>query len=311
MADSNISSKRLATLALFLLFSLATAQPCPSFCRFRWCFRLGSSVFPAPDNLRLGLRPPGRPQGVFPCMVRRNGRITELRNVVGGEASVSVSNSGTPFVPISEFADATPRFQATYFSFAFFEKTERESLVRRQARGNQRELLRNLCGRLPIRSHDILRRNGSTRRTVMLSRARDCVGFRTRIDDLDIELFWDTSNDLNLRVIEPDGFQINRDNRVSPSGGALMLTDQGADGCTRFLAQDRVRYRFCDRVQSGGYIILIDNINECSPVTIYTLRVTYKGRTMVDETDSTSRLGLGVGFKTFQIPWNAKATSLW
>ena len=248
------------------------------------------------------LRPAGRLQGGFPCQMRRNGRITELRNVVGGEASVSVANSGRRFVPISEFEDAQPSFQSSYFAFGFFEITERESLLRRQARGNQRELLDNLCVRLPIRSHDLLRRNGSIRRTVRLSGARDCVGLRTRIAQLDIELLWDTSNDLNLRVIEPDGFQINRDNRVSPSGGVLSATDLGASGCIRLFAHDRVRYLARATVQSGGYIVLIDNLTECSPVTVYTLRVTYQGRTMIDVSNILSNTGLGVGFNSFAIP---------
>ena len=302
MTGSNGISKRLAVFSLLLLFSLATAQPCPAFCRFRFCFRLGNSVFPLRENPVQVLRPAGRPQGTFPCRVRSNGRITELRNVIGGDSTVSVANSGSSFVPISEFEGASPPFQPTYFSFAFFDITERESLVRRQARGNQRELLENLCVRIPIRSHDLLRRNGSVRRTITLSRARDCIGFRTRVAELDIELIWNTANDLNLRVIEPDGFQINRDNPTSPSGGTLFGTDQGASGCIRSFSQDRARYRLGAPVQSGGYIVLIDNINQCSPLTVYTLRVSYRGRTMVDVSDILSSTGLGVGFNTFVIP---------
>ncbi|MFH1331402.1 MAG: hypothetical protein ABIJ48_12250 [Actinomycetota bacterium] len=50
--------------------------------------------------------------------------------------------------------------------------------------------------------------------------------------DIQVTLIWDTDSDMDLRVNEPSGFQINHVNRESESGGRLDVDDIPAAGDT-------------------------------------------------------------------------------
>ena len=253
------------------------------------------------DNPNLLLRPAGIPTGPFPCEILRSGRIRELRNVVGGEALVSPGRSGRPFVPISDFRDATPRFQPNFFTFAPLAVTGRDSIVRRPTAGNQVDVLEDLCERIPIVSHDLLRRNGRLRRRITPRGANACAGFRTRVPQLDIELLWDTQNNFNIRLTEPNLVEINRANPESTAGGRLGRGDAGGNGCINFFPSERVRYLASATVPKGTYTIRVDNANVCSGSSEVTLRVTFQGSVIMDTTETVVRSGSNVIIRSFVI----------
>ena len=252
------------------------------------------------ENPNFLFRPAGIPTGPFPCEMRRSGRIRELRNVVGGEALVSPAGSGRPFVPISDFRDATPRFQPNFFTFAHLAVTGRDSIVRRPTVGNQSDVLDNLCVRIPILQYDLLRRNGRLRRRVRPRGANACVGFLTGFPQLDIELLWDTQNNFNIRLTEPNLVEINRANPVSATGGRLG-GDAGANGCIKFFPSERVRYLASATVPKGTYTIWVDNANVCSGSSEVKLRVSFQGSVIMDTTETVVSSGSNVIIRSFVI----------
>ena len=149
--------------------------------------------------------------------------------------------------------------------------------------------------------------NGSVMKTVKMRYPRNCIGVRTRISILYIELIWDTSKDLNLRVIQSSHIQINRSHPRSPSGGVLKAQDFGSSGCVRFFAEDRVSY-WLGVAPSGSYIVLIENVYESSTVTVCNLRVTFRGKVITDISGSVSTIGPGVDIRSFEIPYIARTT---
>jgi hypothetical protein len=93
---------------------------------------------------------------------------------------------------------------------------------------------------------------------------------------LNINLTWDTEADLDLHVMEPDGFVIFFGNTVSPSGGELDL--DGNAGCITSRSVENVTYAGVTP-PIGLYRVFVDTFDNCNaPLTNFAVRVNQEGR---------------------------------
>lgn len=291
---------------LILLFN-AKGNWCESFCRFRFCANLiRDGVLLHPENRALLLGLPDAALGPIPCLVRKNQRVVLLSNVTGGEATVSPVFSEVPFKLVSQYEQeaAGKPFPTDYFKWVDNDSNGRQSVARRPSQAQQDEVIDQVCVRMPISSYEIRRRNTSARKRKNTSARRACIGFRTQVPALIVDFEWSSSNDFDIRLVEPNGFEINRFgfNTISPNKGRL-IADVGGPTCQVEFGREQIRYlRKESVVDPGVYEIRVDHLRACSTVSSYKLRVLLNGRIMIDERGLLSEVGEDVVVRTFEVP---------
>lgn len=150
-----------------------------------------------------------------------------------------VVNGGVPaedFVPISKFRKAglSKTFSKWYFTLKGIRYASRENVIgvaRQGSSGNQEDYIDNLCVFIPIRSYNEYDSSGKLISKIRKSNAiGDCISFRTQVPSILVVLRWSSSDDLDLRVKEPDGNRIWYGSSTSKTGGQ-MLTDGNFNVC--------------------------------------------------------------------------------
>jgi uncharacterized protein YfaP (DUF2135 family) len=79
--------------------------------------------------------------------------------------------------------------------------------------------------------------------------------------DLQISVSWDVDNDLDLHVVDPNGFEIYYASDTSPEGGKLDL-DSNA-GCTIDAVDNEDIVWPAGKAPTGTYIVRVDNYDNC------------------------------------------------
>ena len=117
----------------------------------------------------------------------------------------------------------SPAFRFAHFFVTplTFQRND-QGVARRASAGNQEDFLDDLCVRLPIRNYNIENSDGSVFRTIATSDPRDCVGFRTIVRPIVVDVAWDSDDDFDLSVEGPPGSVGGRinDNFVGACGTA-------------------------------------------------------------------------------------------
>jgi hypothetical protein len=100
--------------------------------------------------------------------------------------------------------------------------------------------------------------------------------------DVQATLRWDTGDDMDLHVIDPDGDEIYFGNRTSPSGGTLDVDD--IPSCIEEGPHVENVFWPPDGAPNGGYEVFVQNYTDCddSPTTA-TLEVRVRGDVVIDE----------------------------
>lgn len=135
---------------------------------------------------------------------------------------------------------------------------------RRGAKGNQKDFLGNICVILPIKSWDVLEADGTVLRTTNRSKRVDCMAFQTRYPTVLVELQWDSSDDLDLELIELGGTKINGETPDTDAGHLINENNIGSCG----IAQAGKEAIVCDSrkrrlIQNGKYTVIIHHFNNC------------------------------------------------
>lgn len=100
--------------------------------------------------------------------------------------------------------------------------------------------------------------------------------------DVEITLQWDSTANLDLRVIGPDGYEIAPYNRQSPTGGYFQQPVGANENCPRATASasEVVTWRL-GTAPSGLYTIRVIHTNSCNAAaedkTVFSLRVNNDG----------------------------------
>ena len=226
-----------AVLLLLSIFSLALCEslpvanrqgfPCANTCRLFLCKNLGgSSPSKRTNGQETELRGNGIAMGGAFC-----DRLRPMVDVTIGEALVTTVMSGDPFVPISSYSPPglTRPFKKNTF-ITIVDVTGSTRLARRKVRGNQNELMDNLCVTIPVLSYRKTFKSGTVGPLITTSSEQDCISMRVKAAILQFELAWDSLDDLEFRVTEPSGKKLSLNRRRSPTGG-VFKSDTTSGNC--------------------------------------------------------------------------------
>ncbi|CDF34443.1 unnamed protein product [Chondrus crispus] len=273
-------ASRMITFALFCAaLALTASAQCGKTCRFRFC-RL-SDMSLRGKGARTFLRAPFTSLSGVICLPGSN--VTDLRS---GQAMVAQGKDPN-MVPISQFSPAglDTSFPKRFFRlFPLQFVPEEQGMGRLRTRGNQQEFLDDLCVVLPITSYGEFEKDESITRVSGGGR-KDCVSFRTRNPMVLIELSWDSADDFDLEVTEPNGTVVSRD---APDAGVGELNNDNNVGACNIMipaGKEAVLYRQEDELMSGDYTATIKHFNNCGDGrTRYRLRVIVDGEVVVFRT---------------------------
>lgn len=269
-------------------------KPCGDFCVFRFCKADGSrpakSFFMenAPQFL---LRDADVASDPFICGIIFKGKMKRVKVKESGQAKIRIGSSATRYIAISNYMqkDVKPRFAPNYFYLRSVTRPPipgEKGVARRISFGNQEDFIDDVCVILPITAFDIVRfRSGEKKRSVPFIRKRDCIAFRTIVPSILVELTWQSSDDLNLRVVEPNGNVISNMNPNSTTGGSLIL-DQYVNGCGKDPdGKEEINWRRgATSPLSGAYTVEVRHFKNCRlGSTRSTLAVVINGKLEVLE----------------------------
>lgn len=227
---------------------------------------------------RILLRSPGLALGQYVC--RGNDNFGLIKT---GEAKVTFSKL-MDFTPISKYRPAglnTP-FPKNYFRLTKIRNNGNLGVSRARSQGNQEDFLNDLCVKMPINEYTLERPSGAKIRTLKTSDPMDCFTFRAAVPKVLVELSWDSPDDFDLNVMEPNGFTINRFNMQSSTG--RLNEDFGADNypeCNGRIGKESIRYIRGVDIQRGVYRVAVRHFRNCGKgTTNFIVRVTIDGKLM-------------------------------
>lgn len=184
-----------------------------------------------------------------------------------------------PLVPISQFRPSGLRlpFRKNFFQLYKVPFLNGEQGIgRTRTFGDQRKFTDDLCVVLPIKRWDVLRTDGTVEKIVNATSTGACVSFKTRQPVIFVELAWDSSDDLDLSVQEPDRDFIN--NFTPKSEAGRLSTDKSDMVCGATpIGRESVVYPWEKRrfVKNGKYRVTIKHFTNCgNGPTKWRLRIT-------------------------------------
>lgn len=274
-----MNSPFLALLVLTILSIITKAQPpiCGAQCMFRWC-KLTADETPIDKVPKIQMRAPGIALAPFIC--REGIELVSVDRT--GEAMVRpVKGPGSDsMTPISKYSPAglKENFPENYFGLFDILYTEnKQGAGRVKTVGNQALFANDLCVVVPVQEWKELSDSGAV--TKSGSGEGDCVAFRSTSPKILIELQWDSGDDLDLSVEEPDGDVVDKDNMKSEGGNLNNNIGDRDDACT-FLpsGKENLLYKQGAPVEEGTYKVMVKHTKNCNgDYTAWALRVAIDG----------------------------------
>lgn len=306
----------LIVAALFAIVSYANGQ-CKEMtqCRYRWCMPEGRQSRITP---RILLRDPEVATIPFVCIPEDLPDGTTLNR------TVRVFRSGTAIVqpilprmkvrpdpvPITRFRPRKmfPSFKKDQFFFrevGFPPLRNRFGLARRVSRGNQEDFLNNLCVTLPLLQVGIEESDGSLTRVRGKRDSTSCVAFQSEVASILVELTWNTGDNFDLSVIDPNGDIVDKDNSPSVTGGKL-IKDNNLDMCELPTGREQVNWNQDRDLKPirGQYTVKVRHTARCNKKkpTRWELAVIVKGQIVLFKGGVSRRPGRFVITATFDFP---------
>jgi len=230
------------------------APKCGGGCRFEFCDGKKNIIIGAPDI------------HLTDSICKKDG--TNI-GVVGQTGQAKVKAAGSSLTKISKYSPAglNQNFSPSFFKAFSIPMTGTSGVGHEVPQQNQNKFLDNLCVVLPLRSYQKLNGAGALIDNVHTSDPKDCIKFTTTVPKLLFELTWNTADDLDLHVIEPNGFEIFFGDRVSPVTGGELLEDDNVGICGTTEKEDgleRVFYASDGALcEEGEYTIRAQHWNNC------------------------------------------------
>lgn len=247
---------------------------CGEECKFRFC-RANRNGNVAQVGTTIRLRSPNTAVNPYICML--DGSVGRV--IATGVASIRTNTFNNAMVPINQWSPLgldTP-FPRRFFYGRQIPGLKLAGLAHLKPKGNQYSYLNDQCFTLPITKYEEVNTNtGEVVGEKTPSGFNNCVSFRTLAHRMLVELFWESSDDLDLVVREPDGDILSRTNPISTTG--QKRNDNGKDGCGEIkVAKEGVIWR--DEVEPGTYVVRVIQYKNCLlGKAKFTLRVTLDGQ---------------------------------
>lgn len=212
-----------------------------------------------------------------------------LHSIKTGEARVRASKSTKRAVRISRYQPhgLTKRFGKRYFHLQKFRLGE-WVVVREKSAGNQEKYVGGLCVTMPVRGYRYLNRAGKARGGWRKGRKGDCVSFRTMNAKMLVELRWNSTDDMDLSVEEPDGRVASRF-RHHDACGKLGADSGSILGVCVNVPDKSESIRYFDCAPKGRYVIRVVHYRNCGQGGKYEVRVIREGRLVYSKVAESNR----------------------
>ncbi|CDF35157.1 Gal-2,6-Sulfurylases II [Chondrus crispus] len=259
--------KLFVVVFLFATATWTVNAQCGRKCRFRICPLNGSDPPDVrPKGARIRLRGPDTSRTGYICRSFPNNRTL---GTVERTGTATVSKDGITS-RIDQYRPPppptlSPMFPKNYFRlYNILYGGGLQGIGRRASSGNQEDFLDDLCVTLPIRRYNIENTDGSVFRTISTNNERDCVSFRTINQAILVEVAWDSADDFDLSVQDPDG------------GGGRLIKDNNIGRCQGGPPQGKEAVVF-DTAKPGTYEITLRHFNNCGGRTRFTVNAIVNG----------------------------------
>jgi uncharacterized protein YfaP (DUF2135 family) len=93
--------------------------------------------------------------------------------------------------------------------------------------------------------------------------------------DIQVSVSWDVDNDIDLHVVDPNGFELYWDQDVSPEGGLLDLDSNAA--CSQDGVDNENIVWPKGKAIPGTYIVRVDNFDNCLGAAVNYVVTVQKG----------------------------------
>jgi hypothetical protein len=101
---------------------------------------------------------------------------------------------------------------------------------------------------------------------------------QVKTGDIQISVSWDADNDIDLHVVDPNGFEIYYSHKVSPEAGELDLDSNAGCAPIDGINNENVLWPI-GKAPAGAYAVLVDNYENCAgAATNYVVTVQKKGQ---------------------------------
>lgn len=306
----------LIAVAICAILSFVKAQ-CGDLtkCEFRWCKPNGPQTRITP---RLYLRDPNiasNPSVCLPMVMSDGSILNKTVKVFKTGASIVqplVGRGLTPPPPVridqyrpkKMFPSSLPKDYIYLREITFPPLRGQFGVARRAPKGNQEEFLNNLCVTLPLERYGIVNADGTV---TAKSGKRDpgaCVAFQSRIGTILIELTWNSADNFDLSVEEPNGNIVNNVNPKSTLTGANLVNDNNIDGCdTLVVGREQMVWNKANDVNPlrGEYVVRVKHTKSCNrkKATKWSVAVIINGKNVLFRSGLSKRDGRQVLSDTF------------
>lgn len=145
---------------------------------------------------------------------------------------------------------------------------------------------------LPIREYATQPKNNARSVKVRPERTA-CVAFRITAPALHVELHWNSSDDFDLNLVEPDGDMIGLLNQRKTEAGKLN-GDNSKGFCNINLpkGKENIVYFPGGPIERGRYEFFVEHATKCSPrPTKWVVKVLKRGKVVLVKSGMSRRLG--------------------
>lgn len=249
-------------------------SPCGQFCKFRLC-NFNGERFTIPKAAFVILGAPLTSQ--LPYICRPGDTVGEVLRA--GEAQV---RQGSRFVPISRWnpSGLSRNYPALFFRPVKVPFLPHSGIAPVRSSPNQWSFLHDKCWIMPVRRYERINLDSGRVLRRLNSNARsDCVAFRTTAPAIQVELVWDTPDDFDLEVREPDGDRLNFNNKRSEFGKLNGDNNVGFCDTKLLFGKENVLYFPNPNIEKGRYVVTVRHFTKCATrPTNWTLRIVVNGK---------------------------------
>jgi len=230
------------------LKTVRQAVRCNTRCRFNFCDRNPNLIVGTPDV------------AASDSICKGNRAI----GIVGQTGEATISKPGVSPVLISQWRPAglNQNFSPSFFKTFKVPRSVTSGVGHQVPQSNQHKFIDGLCVNLPIRSYMRVNNRGQTLNRVSTNGRRDCVAFNTKVPRIIVELMWQSGDDLDLHVFEPDGDEVFFANRVTEAG-ELLEDITSFCGVPGLKGRERTIYAADGPIESGTYTVQAQHFNNC------------------------------------------------
>lgn len=263
-------------------------DPCGRSCVFRLCNFNGETRLLEPASFVI-LNDINQAALPYVCLPNQQA----IGQVQSSSPARTVSNGR--LIPISRFSPSglNAAFSNNLFRTTTIPFNPFSGISRRPTVGNQWQFLHDRCITLPIRRYRLLDETDFTPGPLVNVRrgARNCVAFRTTAPTIQVQLTWDSNDDFDLSVIEPDGDTVAFSNERTEAG--RLVGDNNVGSCDTALSAGRenILYFPGGPIENGLYTVQVRQFNVCTrgATTNWRLVVVINGETVLLRTGQAGR----------------------